>query len=310
VLLHLIRIADVLASPVTLLAAFLLKLVRTAGVARMPISLAIFRRVGVFPIRDHYYEPLFNPKRLRNNLQKDRILPGIDFNVPGQLALLSRFSYSAELEELERSGRFDFSNPAFGRGDGEYLYSIIRHFRPRSILEVGSGFSTIIAHEAVTKNGSKCRHICVEPYENTWLSQISGIEILRKRIEDLDIDRLIALEQNDILFIDSSHIIRPRGDVLFLFLEVIPQLASGVLIHIHDIFTPRDYPQDWILEEVRFWNEQYLLEAFLTHNSQFRVIAGLNYLHHNHAKLLYSKCPMLAKNPQNSEPGSFWIVRA
>ncbi len=105
---------------------------------------------------------------------------------------------------------------------------------------------------------------------------------MRQKVKDVDVVFFSALEENDILFIDSSHMIRPEGDVLFEYLELLPTLKPGVLVHVHDIFTSRNYPREWLQDEVRMWNEQYLLEAFLTHNRNWKIIGALNYLRHNH----------------------------
>jgi hypothetical protein len=117
------------------------------------------------------------------------------------------------------------------------------------------------------------------------------------------------LERNDILFIDSSHVIRPQGDVLFEYLELLGSLKSGVIIHIHDIFTPRDYLERWVLDESKLYNEQYLMEAFLSYNDQFRIIGSLNHLWHHHRGKLGQVCPILLKQAPKYEPGSFWLVR-
>ncbi|HAX18069.1 MAG TPA: hypothetical protein DCY00_05695, partial [Actinobacteria bacterium] len=114
------------------------------------------------------------------------------------------------------------------------------------------------------------------------------------------------LDCNDILFIDSSHMIRPQGDVLYEYLELLPDLNNGVIVHIHDIFSPKDYPEEWVIGDVRFWNEQYLLEAFLTSNSRWKIIGALNFLHHNYYELLIEKCPRLTPD---REPGSFYIQK-
>ena len=114
------------------------------------------------------------------------------------------------------------------------------------------------------------------------------------------------MRENDILFIDSSHIIRPQGDVLFEIQHILPELNPGVLIHVHDIFTPKDYLSEWVFNDRRLWNEQYLLESFLSCNSQFEIIGALNYLKHHHWDLLASKLPVLKKE-SHREPGSFWI---
>lgn len=114
------------------------------------------------------------------------------------------------------------------------------------------------------------------------------------------------LRANDILFIDSSHIIRPQGDVLFEYFEILPALNSGVIVHIHDIFTPKDYPAEWINKHM-FWNEQYLVEAFLSFNTSFRVIGALNYLAHNFPKEFAAKCPIFSQEP--NEPKAFWLIK-
>lgn len=145
-------------------------------------------------------------------------------------------------------------------------------------------------------------HVALFYSEKWW----SNIETIREKAECADRSIFKSLDNNDILFIDSSHIIRPQGDVLYEYLEILPILRNGVIVHIHDIFTPKDYKDIWILEEIMFWNEQYLLEAFLSFNNHFKIIGALNYLKHNYFEELSSKCPILKKEPEK-EPGSFYI---
>ena len=308
---------DVLLAPLVFLAACLLKLVRRVGVYRMKVSRAILRRVGVFPIRDHYYEPLFNPRDLRHPLGAARSLPGIDLDVAGQLALLERFDYAAELERFPRSPQggtgFYYNNANFPPGDSEYLYSIIRLYKPARIIEIGSGFSTLMMLQAVAANraenpGYGCRVCCIEPYEMRWLERLPGVEVVRQRVEDIDAALVNELGANDILFIDSSHVIRPQGDVVRIYLELLPLLAPGVLVHVHDVFTPRDYPAAWIVDEVRLWNEQYLLEAFLSCNQRFGVLGALNFLAREHPARLAEKFPVFRENDGRCDPGSIWLV--
>ena len=153
-----------------------------------------------------------------------------------------------------------------------------------------------------------CDHVCIEPYEQPWLEQL-GVTVIRRPVEQVDKSLFDGLLENDILFIDSSHIIRPQGDALFEYLEILPSLRKGVLIHIHDIFTPKDYLEEWVSGEVKFWNEQYLLEAFLTCNADFRVIGALSFLFHHHVDLLTQACPVLGLEQKWRKPGSFWILR-
>jgi hypothetical protein len=130
--------------------------------------------------------------------------------------------------------------------------------------------------------------------------------VIREKVENTGIEMFSSLAAGDILFIDSSHVIRPRGDVVFEYLDILPALDVGVIVHIHDIFLPKDYPAEWVVDEVRFWNEQYLLEAFLTLNNDWKVIGALNFLRHHHYQELKATCPFLT---EDREPGSFYIER-
>jgi len=309
-------IVDILGAPLTFLSTAWLKVIRLASLKRMQLSKKIFRAVGVLPILDHYYEPLFNPNHLRYSLRKDRILNGINFNIKEQLEILNQFNYNEELEKFpqnkSKKTEFYYQNNSFGACEAQYLYNIVRFFKPKKIIEIGSGYSTLMAENAICANKNEelnynCQHICIEPYSFSWLENLN-VRVIRKRVEEVDVEIFKKLDKHDILFIDSSHIIRPQGDVLFEYLEILPILKSGVLVHIHDIFTPKDYLNEWILDEIKLWNEQYLLEAFLTLNKEFKIIASLNHLKHNYFPEISRACPALITRP-DAEPCSFWIVR-
>lgn len=295
-------------------AAKLLNYIRGIGLHHFPHSKSVLFRVGVFPIRDHYYEPQFDNRNPRIPFSQERDLPGIDWNVAEQLEFLGTFTYANELADVPADPtedlQFYLNNSTFGPGDAEYWYQILRALKPRTIIEIGSGNSTLMAVRAVQKNREEdrsytCKHICIEPFEMPWLER-SGVTVLREKVEEVGLSLFSQLNANDILFIDSSHVIRPQGDVLFEFLELLPTLNNGVIVHIHDIFTPRNYPKEWLADEVRLWNEQYLLEAFLTHNHSWKILGALNLLHHNHYEELKSACPYLTPA---REPGSFYIQK-
>lgn len=307
-------IVDVLMLPFTYVAAFYLWLIRRAGVQRLRLCKMALLQVGVFPVRRHYYEPRFDFKNLDVPLDKPRNLPGIDWNVDGQLSLLKEFSAECELANLPRTKvdevTYYLENPNFKSGDAEFLYQLIRAKKPKRIVEVGSGHSTLIAIRATTKNqaedsGYSCEHTCIEPYEMPWLEK-TKVKVLRERVERVDKALFASLQPNDILFIDSSHMIRTQGDVLCEFLEILPIVPVGVIVHIHDIFSPLDYPKEWLEGEVRFWNEQYLLEAFLSMNPHWQIVGAVNFLKHNHFAELKRTCPHLTPD---REPGSFYIQR-
>jgi hypothetical protein len=294
-------------------AAFLLKCIRIAGVHNLPFCKKALLHVGVFPIRNHYAEPLFDFRHERLSA-RDRSLPGIGWNVEEQLKILKKFNYNQELNDIPNTKiddlTFSFGNGAFESGDAEYWFNLIRLKKPTKIFEAGSGYSTLIAIKAIEMNkmenpGYACKHVCIEPYYMPWLER-TGVVVLRNRIEEFEKKFFSELVENDILFIDSSHIIRPKGDVLFEYLELLPALNSGVVVHLHDIFSPNDYPDTWIKNQVKFWNEQYILEAFLSSNQNWKIIGALNFLHHNHYDQLKSKCPYLTFD---REPGSFYIQK-
>lgn len=307
-------LADIFLAPFTLLSALFFKFLRMAGLRNLPVSKSILLGVGVFPVRDHYYEPQFDFRKIKHALAEKRELPAIDWNTAEQLEALEKFSYAAELRAIPTGKspglKFYFNNGAFDSGDAEYWYQLLRVKKPARIFEVGSGHSTRMAIHAIRKNQEEdaeyvCKHVCIEPYEMPWLEE-TAVTVVRKKVEDLELSFFAELEAGDILFIDSSHMIRPQGDVLFEYLQLLPSLRKGVIVHVHDIFSPRNYPAAWLKEDVRFWNEQYLLEAFLSHNSAWKIIGALNYLQHEHYGALKEACPFLTPT---REPGSFYIQK-
>lgn len=306
-------LADISLALLVLPAGLILKFVRRYGLDRLNCCGTLLRWVGVLPVRRHYYEPFTDANGLRHPLGEERELPGLEWNIAEQLELLDLLRYERELADLSAPGTdpfaFRLGNNAFGSGDAEYLYQLIRLKKPRRIYEIGSGQSTLIARKAIGKNreetGVSCKHLCIEPFEASWL-EAAGVATLRKRVEDVDRSLFAELEAGDLLFIDSSHIIRPQGDVLTEYLAILPILRPGVIVHVHDIFSPRDYPEQWVLKRQLLWNEQYLLEAFLTQNPHWKILGALNLLHHRHFEQLKRVCPYLTPD---REPGSFYIQR-
>ena len=311
---RLLLVLDLALSPFVLVAAILLKFIRRLGLHRMKASRWIFRKVGVLPVRDHYYEPQFVFKNF--SFDKPRDLPGIDFHLDNQLELLSKLKYANELADLAKNKQlakgleFHFGNMNFESGDAEFLYQMVRYLKPVRIIEIGCGFSTLLIQKAVQRNMAednhyRCTHHGIEPFEMPWLEKLP-VEVLRVPVESLDAHFFMALGNNDLLFIDSSHMIRPDGDVIHEFLKILPSLQAGVVVHVHDIFTPRHYLKEWVVDEVRFWNEQYLVEAFLTCNPEWEIVAALNLLKHEHYEKLRQVCPYLTAD---REPGSLYIRR-
>jgi len=245
-------------------------------------------------------------------------LPGIDMDETGQLALLDRFvtSYRAEYEQFPRlptgePHRYHVDNGGFESVDGEVLYCMVRERRPRRVFEIGSGNSTKVTADAVCRNQADgapaCQLVAFEPHPGEVLVQgLPGLtQLVPSCAQDIPLSRFDELEEDDILFIDSSHVLRVGSDVQYLFLEVLPRLRPGVLVHVHDIFLPAEYPREWIMEKHWFWNEQYLLQAFLSGNTSFQVLWASSYLHLRHPERLAAA--FASYDPATRWPGSFWI---
>ena len=307
-------IIDLCLLPIVLFGAPFFFIYRRIGSQRLPISTKVFQKIGVFPIVNHYYEPCFNNKN-GNELYLPRCLPGVDFNIEGQMRFLNELNFSDEFELFlsnEKTAktmlRFNLRNGYFESGDAEFLFQMIRYLKPKKIIEVGCGESTKIIAAALKlnqeKDNSKVKHICIDPNAQSWIEGFDNIEIIKSNVEDVGVEIFKSLDAGDLLFIDSSHVIRSNGDVLFLYLEVIPQLKSGVVCHVHDIFSPRDYPNAWLQEKVLFWNEQYLLEALLTETNKYEVVAALNLLKHSKYEKLLQVAPFLSSD---REPASFYF---
>jgi hypothetical protein len=307
----LLAMLDIALVPILAVAALPMRLARRVGTGRLPLARSTLQASGVLPLIDHYYEPMFKTAGLKS-LREPRSLPGIDLRVAEQKALLAQFTDIAPLLIMPRDRVDDINyfidNQSFISGDAEIWFHMVRHFRPRRIIEIGSGHSTRLARMAITLTKQTtpdyaCEHICIEPYEAPWLEQ-SGATIVRQRVEDVDLTLFDTLGENDILFIDSSHIIRPQGDVLVEYLEIIPRLKSGVIVHVHDIFSPRDYLDSWVHEDLLLWNEQYLLEAYLSENESVEVLLGVNMMMHEAPDLMRAACPHVT---DDREPGSFYF---
>ena len=271
---------------------------------------------GIVIYNKNFYQPFISSNDLSYSLDKERKIPGLDIVLDKQLNFLKNFDYEKELVlfpyESDQQLQYCY-NSLFGVGDAEIFYGMIRHLKPKQIIEIGAGYSTLIGQEAIKKNQQEdenytCDHICIEPYCNPWLEKLK-VKIIREKVQDLPISLFKQLNNKDILFVDSSHIIRPQGDVLFEIFDIYGSINSGVYIHVHDIFTPRDYPYEWIIKQRKLWNEQYILEAFLSFNPKFEVVLALNWLWRNHPEVLSKSCPVLTKQKKPSNPGSFWFRR-
>jgi hypothetical protein len=199
-------------------------------------------------------------------------------------------------------------NAMFGPLDAWVLKAMLRHLRPRQVIEVGCGWSSLVTASLSTRHlGGSMQLTCIDPSPPPWLhGEVPGIsELLRERAQEVPIERYLELRAGDVLFIDSSHVARAGSDVCFLFHEVVPQLADGVVVHAHDIFLPNDYPETWIADG-RGWNEQYLIQSLLTFNSRIEILLGLAWMRLHHPEVLAAAAPGL----DAGGAASLWMRRS
>jgi predicted O-methyltransferase YrrM len=285
-------------------------------------SFGLWERLGVHIVPNHFYQPIPDVRHLDDRLwEMPSSLVGIDMDEQSQTALLSRFceDYKQEYDQFptcktNRPYEYYVNNGGFESVDGEILYCTIRHFKPKRVIEIGSGNSTYLSASAIQKNKEEdpeysCELTAIEPYPNRVLQDgfPNLSHLIREPVQNVPLSVFERLGENDILFIDSSHVLKVGSDVQYEYNEILPRLNKGVLIHIHDIFLPLEYPKRWIRQEHRFWTEQYLLQAFLTYNSAFKVVWAGHYMHWKYPELLEKAFGTYSC--EKTRPGSFWMKK-
>lgn len=267
----------------------------------------------------HFHSPIPDMKFIERNQARlfDRSIQsidGIENHLEDQLALMQKLAHYCEelpfAADKTAGFRYYFHNDYFSYGDAIALFGMLRHFRPQRIIEVGSGFSSALmldVNEHFFQNGMALTFI--EPYPKRLLSLLNEEdkkrnEIIKDAVQNVPVEKFEALQPNDILFIDSSHVAKIGSDVVYLVTNVLPRLNDGVIVHFHDVFWPFEYPELWVREGTA-WNEAYMLKAFLQFNTRFKIIFFNSYLATHHNALLAESIPSFMKNTG----GSLWIQR-
>lgn len=269
----------------------------------------------------HFYSPVVDPAELATWQEQlwpapPTLPPGIDFNHQQHVKVLERwfprhyknYDYPETAEAAADEIQFYTRNSQFSWLDSRLLFVLLMALKPRRIIEVGSGFSSLLMADIKTRLGSQGPHItCIEPYPREFLRHpnLQIDQLIVEKVQNVKLDLFLSLKAGDILFIDSSHVIKTGSDVQYLYLEILPRIPTEVLVHIHDIFLPAEYPKEWALEENRSWNEQYLLQALLAHSNKFSVFFGCCYAHYFLSESL-SKALGRSGKPSYGG-GSFWI---
>jgi predicted O-methyltransferase YrrM len=288
-----------------------------------------FERLGFHVTPVHFYQPIPDTRTLGAGPWLHRSeLPGIDLRVGAQLELAEEFlsRYAQDYGRLATArdgaaGGYFLDNNYFGRVDAEVLYSMVRRFRPRRVIEIGSGFSSLVTvralADAAADGAPPAEFLTIDPERNQAFRDQGELQaaaggavrctVILGQIQELPISEFLGLGADDILFIDSSHVLAIGSDVQYLFLEVLPRLRKGVVVHVHDVFFPCEYPKRWVLGFHLFWTEQYLLQSFLSFNRAFEVLWAGHYLHTYHPDAL--RRAFASYDPATVEPGSFWMRR-
>jgi predicted O-methyltransferase YrrM len=263
-----------------------------------------------------YPRTYFSPLVLRHELdipalQHRRRLPGIEFNEASALALIDKLGeFTKELADVpyDRSPDepFWFSNGWFSDFDAASLYAVLRHLRPKRYVELGCGFSSLMSSRALARNateGSPSDAVYADPYPRTEIAAMLRCgRLVRERVQTVPSELFTALEAGDVLFIDTSHVVKLQSDVVHLLVTVLPSLKPGVVIHLHDIFTPYDYPVDWVTNPLFSCNEQYAVEAMLSGSGRYVVELPLYLLWKEHRDALTRFFPRGILLP-----GGFWL---
>ncbi|HEY5334077.1 MAG TPA: class I SAM-dependent methyltransferase [Solirubrobacterales bacterium] len=280
----------------------------------------IQRRGWHFQQRD-FYSALNDFAFLEANpdLWHDRPMPaGIDWDLDGEIAKLRQIApFAAELADVpeempEGPPRFHWRNNFWTGLDAFSQYCLMRDVKPRRVVEIGCGWSSLLLAQALAKNeaegASKVVVDQVEPYPRTELLRAlpDHWNLHEAILQRAPLEPFEALEAGDVCFYDGSHVVKPGSDVVWFFAEVLPRLRPGVLIHLHDVFFPREYPDEWIFDRGQTWNEQYVLQTFLMYNSDFKPLLcnpALMHFHHVELDELFSAVAPVAGS------GSIWLRR-
>lgn len=267
----------------------------------------------------HFYSPLpsIDDIRKREDMiwgEKPYSFLGIDMNEEEQISMLESLSeYYDTLpfsEEQKEGYRYYFNNSFFGYADGIVLYCFLQKYKPRRIIEVGSGFSSALmldVNEHCFMSGGGVDFTFIEPYPErlkSLLTPYDNVRIIEENLQNVDMDIFSSLQAGDILFIDSTHVSKIDSDVNLYLFDILPRLAEGVMIHVHDIPYPFEYYKEWIYDG-RAWNEAYMIRAFLEFNTSFKIKFWGSYFENKHKELYYGHMPLCAKCPG----GSLWLQK-
>lgn len=279
-----------------------------------------FQARGIHVVPNHFYQPVPDTSTLTESfLSRQDDLTGLRMNDAEQQALLRELirNYKAEYSSFPFAAAGDpeqyyWDNGSFQCLDAVMLYGILRKIKPKTLIEIGCGFSTRLSLTAIALNrqeGHATRMRCIEPYPNPVVANLLSrhMELTSLPVQKIPLSWFKELNPGDILFIDTSHVLKTGSDVHYYFEAVLPHVPAGVWVHFHDIFIPEEYPRHWIMDDLKFYNEQYILRAFLSFNDSFRIMLAGRYLQIRYPELVQEALDFYPAPLTTA--GSFWIYR-
>lgn len=260
---------------------------------------------GIHVLPTHYYSPIPSQEDLSRKAANR--LRGLKIDVREGAATANALlqKYVSGIQSLITSSDYKPTNAGFGPLDAAILYASIREAQPGRIIEIGSGMSTFVMVAAIRDGNLVTNLTCIEPFLPPYLRDNNEFisQIIEQPLQDVALSMFETLDAGDILFIDSTHVARYGSDVVYEILEILPILKPGVIVHVHDIFLPDDYPESWLKKQRFFWNEQYLLQAFLCMNPHFKIEIPVHAIQR-------MVLPIASQDNNDAAiPASFWMRR-
>ncbi|MEM7728609.1 MAG: class I SAM-dependent methyltransferase [Pseudomonadota bacterium] len=281
---------------------------------RVRARIASMRELSVDP--GHFYSPVVDTRSLDESVLRsphDPSVKGIKVDAEAMQDFWRRLlphMRDADLPRQKTKGRrYYIENPAYREGDAYVYQAILRETQPKRIIEIGSGFSSALLLDTVDTHFPDRPHMTfIDPYPKLLKSMMrradrNSATIIGQPVQDVDLDIFRTLEAGDILFIDSTHVLKTHSDVYWELAEILPILKRGVLIHFHDMFWPFEYPREWIFQDRRSWNELYAIQFFLMYQDVFEIVFFNQYFAYQHTTQVREEFGAFLDNPG----GGLWL---
>ena len=268
----------------------------------------------------HFYSPVVDVSQVAADhirIFGDRPLWGVDLRAHTQerlfRALVDFFSSLPFSDEPDGTHRYHYANSSYGFGDACIYWALLGLTRPVRILEIGCGYTSALALDAIDHFGLATTCTFVDPHPDLMLN-VTGAraprhEVIAEPVQSVGARLASNLRANDLLFIDSSHVVKTGSDVVYEITEMLPRLAQGVIVHFHDIFYPFEYPEKWVIDDNKSWNELYILHAFLMFNNDFEILFFNDYFSKIHRDIVVECAGTIASRFLLNSGGGLWLRR-